>query len=100
MALEKDHPLKLSKPDSTMRLVYESIRDGNHTAEKIRVDVCKYIGPVKAAIYNLSHVGMIKPVQVNGITHWYLRDDAPCDSPKSSEVFKRCPSIFMVSNHQ
>lgn len=98
--LKKNQPVKLSKPNSTMRLVYDSIKDGNHSLEKIRVDTKKFIGQVKSAVYNLSHIGMVKPVDVNGRTHWYLPDQVPQSELASSDIFKNCPSIFMVSIHQ
>lgn len=94
--LKKNKPLKLMNPNSTMRLVYESIRDGNYTPDMVRVDTKKFLGPVKAAIYNLSHIGMIKPVTVNGRTHWYLPDSMPATPIVAAPIFSKCSSIFSV----
>jgi len=94
--LKKDKPVKLANPASTMRLVYESILDGNHTTEAIRIDTKKLLGQVRSAIYNLSHIGMIKPMKVNGRTHWYLPEDVPAEPIKVSDVFAHCSSIFCV----
>ncbi|WP_294768609.1 hypothetical protein [uncultured Rhodoferax sp.] len=94
--LKKDKPVKLANPVSTMRLVYDSILNGNHSVEAIRVDTKKLLGQVRSAIYNLSHIGMIKPVRVNGRTHWYLPGDVPAEPIKASGVFANCSSIFIV----
>lgn len=78
--LKKGQQLKLKRHNSTMSVVYQSIRDGNHTTQKICVDTRLLVGKVRSAVWNLVYVGMIHQERENGVTRYFVGDT---ERPKS-----------------
>lgn len=100
--LKKNQPVKLSKPDSTMSVVHDSIKQGNHSLQRILVHTKKKQGAVKSALYNLSHIGMIEARKINGATRWFVPDQLPkdfdLDLVKQSDAEKNNATDSLIKN--
>lgn len=93
--MKKNQPVKFHKPASTMRRVFQSITDGNHSRIKIAVDTGLRDGQIKSALYNLSFIGLIDVRKENGKSRYMLADKD--ESPACSACFRFVNSIFNVA---
>lgn len=57
--LKKNQPVKFAKPVSTMKSVYEAIEQGIETRADIVDSTGLVLGKVRAALFNLTFIGVI-----------------------------------------
>jgi hypothetical protein len=58
--LKKNQPVKFCKPVSTMKSVYEAIEQGIETRTDIVESTGLVLGKVRAALFNLTFIGVIQ----------------------------------------
>lgn len=83
-----------------MSIVYEAIRSGHRSPDKIRIATGKSLGQVRSALYNLSFAGMIVPVRESGKTRWATVSETDSVENEESSIYSGCSSIFCVTIHQ
>lgn len=98
--LKKNAPISFKIPQSTMSLVYQAIREGHRSPEKIRAVTGKTPSQVRSALYNLSFVGMIVPARIDGKTRWVTVAEADSAEDDPVNIYSNCSSIFCVTIHQ
>lgn len=91
--LKKNQPVKFARPISTMRAVFEEVQGGT----KYRVDIVENTGlvqsKVRAALYNLTFVGVIQRAEDEQGRSIYL---IPNSVVGVGQCLKGVASIFHV----